>query len=417
MAFWQIFLLFTLLSSISVLWPFFVRWNTQRKALRQDHRSELSDAVQQDRKEELERTHALGEIDAEELKSLHKDLERTHSLETSSSASMAAIATGKKSRWALILSSVLVPLLSLAVYDQLGSKQDWFITDYARSLTASHTFEEEPRRELMKEIQSSLKKKPDNGEMWYLLGSVASQVGDFEESVRAFRHLKTVYPDAAAIHAELAQSLFLRAGNTVTPEVRENTAIALELDASLPTALGLSGIDAFQSGQYEQAIVLWEQAVKQLDPQSPASQVLSQGIARAQLALEASGGVRKPSAPSSSAAGPSIKVSVALGEGINAVSGDETLFVYARAWQGSKMPLAVQKLSAAALPAKITLDRSMAMWEGTDITSVPQLEVVARISKSGGATPVSGDWIASAGPVILSDKPEQVKLTITEQIP
>ena len=417
MAFWQIFLLFSFISAISLLWPFFIRWNSHRKALRQDHRSELSDAVQQDRKEELERTHALGEIDADELRSLHKDLERTHSLEINSSKPVAAIATGKKSRWFLATASVLVPLFSILLYGQLGSKQDWFITEFARSLTVSHNFEEAPRRELIKEIQQSLKSKPENGEMWYLLGSLASQVGDYEESVRAFRHLKTLYPEAAAIHAELAQSLFLRAGNTVTPEVRENTNIALGLDASLPTALGLSGIDAFQSGQYEAAITLWERAVKQLDPQSPASQVLSQGIARAQLALEASGGAKNASSSQSSNTGPSIKVSVTFGEGIDSIAGDETLFVYARAWQGSKMPLAVQKLSASVLPTEITLDRSMAMWEGTDITSVPQLEVVARVSKSGGATPVSGDWIASAGPVILSDKPEKVKLTITEQIP
>jgi cytochrome c-type biogenesis protein CcmH len=63
------------------------------------------------------------------------------------------------------------------------------------------------------------------------------------------------------------------------------------------------------------------------------------------------------------------------------------------------MPLAILKLKVKDLPAKFALDDSMSMAPGMAISRFPQVVVMARISKSGEATPRAGDLEGAIGPV------------------
>lgn len=313
-----------------------------------------------------------------------------------------------------------VPIVVFLLYQQLGAKSDWEIADIASELrrgeSSSHSLED-----LVHKVQKRLEQTPDNAKLWFMLGSLATQMSDYDEAVTAYKTLNSLHPNTAVVLAELAQALFLRAGNTITAEVRQFTQQALSLDGELTTALGLAGIDAFQSGNYQQAKSLWERAVRQLDPSSPASQVLSQGIAQAKLALEKHGqsprDASKATERENDQAALALTVKVSLGEEVKGVPENTVVFVYARAWQGPRMPLAIQRFALSELPKTITLDRSMAMAQGMDITSVAQLEVVARISVSGGASPQSGDWMATRGPVILDAKTPVIELKVAKQIP
>ncbi len=419
MVFWQVFLLFSVCSAAFLLWPMFQRWKAYKKALRLDQRSDLREAVHADREQELEKTHVLGDIDESELKSLKRDLAATSVVDSTHIASHAsrAITLGKHSRTLLIAVSVLLPLIAFGLYHAYGAKPDWEIRSLATSLSNDPENGIEDRKKLIAKIHNRLKSTPENGHLWYLLGSTATAVGDYEEAVRAYRELNKLFPDTPMIIGELAQALFLRAGSTMTPEVRKNTQLALSLNSELPTALGLAGIDAYQSGDYPQAIQYWQRAVRKLDPNSPSSQVLSQGIARAQIAQKATSRPTKNTQGTDVKDNLSLSVNVSLGENVEGVEGNETLYVYARAWQGPKMPLSTRKLSAGSLPTTVLLDKSTSMVEGLDITSASQLEVIARISKTGDPSPQSGDWMASYGPVILTEARQKVSLEISELVP
>lgn len=152
-----------------------------------------------------------------------------------------------------------------------------------------------------------------------------------------------------------------------------------------------------------------------MDPNSRTAQGYLSGISKAEKALvDAGESLEEPE--SESAPGTTIAVNVSLGDAVK-VQGDETVFIYARAWQGPKMPLAIQKLSASALPVKVELSDAMAMAPGMDINSVEQLELVARISKSGSPAPQSGDWQGSMGPVSAQELDGPVDIVIDQQIP
>ncbi|HJX17246.1 MAG TPA: hypothetical protein VJ437_03525 [Acidiferrobacterales bacterium] len=95
----------------------------------------------------------------------------------------------------------------------------------------------------------------------------------------------------------------------------------------------------------------------------------------------------------------SIKVTVKLSPALTgkAAPGD-TVFIFARAAQGPKMPLAIVRKQAKELPITVTLDDSMAMVQDMKMSSFPQLVIGARVSKTGDAIPKPGDLEGYAPP-------------------
>jgi len=77
----------------------------------------------------------------------------------------------------------------------------------------------------------------------------------------------------------------------------------------------------------------------------------------------------------------------------------DTLFIYARAPTGSRMPVAITRTTAGAWPREFRLDDSMAMTPAARLSNVPEVIVEARISKSGNATPAAGDLVGSSGAI------------------
>jgi cytochrome c-type biogenesis protein CcmH len=85
-----------------------------------------------------------------------------------------------------------------------------------------------------------------------------------------------------------------------------------------------------------------------------------------------------------------IEVSIAP-ELADKVADSDTVFIFARATQGPKVPLAATKISASSLPATITLDDSTSMGGDVTLSSVQEVEIIAVLSKNGSVKPQPGD--------------------------
>ncbi|MBE9536493.1 MAG: hypothetical protein IMF07_04870 [Proteobacteria bacterium] len=83
-----------------------------------------------------------------------------------------------------------------------------------------------------------------------------------------------------------------------------------------------------------------------------------------------------------------VSISPALGK---KVSPTDTLFIFAQAASGPRMPLAIVSLQAKDLPASFSLNDSMAMTPAFKLSNFKEVNLVARVSKSGKAVPASGD--------------------------
>ena len=156
-----------------------------------------------------------------------------------------------------------------------------------------------------------------------------------------------------------------------------------ELLGELLQGLALAGQDKFQRADYAGAIGYWERILRFAPPGSELAKTVNGSIAEARdLAAKAG----RPIAVAS------VKGTVTLDAKLKgrAAPGD-TVFVVARAAAGSRVPLAVARVTVAELPYEFTLDDSMAMAPGATISSQKSVVIVARVSKSGNALPQKGD--------------------------
>ena len=114
------------------------------------------------------------------------------------------------------------------------------------------------------------------------------------------------------------------------------------------------------------------------------------------LAIKPMTGAAVPpgSKPAEATSGTAINVTVDVSDEVRGkFNAGDVIFVYAKAKQGPRMPLAAQRMTLAELPADVVLDDSMAMVEGMNLSAFEQLVVSARVTKSGSAIAQSGDYI------------------------
>jgi cytochrome c-type biogenesis protein CcmH len=184
---------------------------------------------------------------------------------------------------------------------------------------------------------------------------------------------------------------------------------------------------AYQEGRPAEAVATWQTILAEVDPAGQEAVAIRQMIAEAQgrsaTAEPAAGsgaGAPAPAAegtasappsaavdqPAAAGAGARIQVSVSLAPALSAKADPaDTVFVFARAASGPPMPLAVQRIKVADLPATVTLDDSLAIVPSLRLSAFPQVVVGARVSKGGQAAPSPGDLEGLVGPLDLAATP------------
>jgi cytochrome c-type biogenesis protein CcmH len=93
---------------------------------------------------------------------------------------------------------------------------------------------------------------------------------------------------------------------------------------------------------------------------------------------------------------------------------DDTVFIFARTAEGSRMPLAILRKQVKDLPFTFKLDDSMAMSPASALSTASKVIVGARVSKSGNAMPQPGDLSGQSAPVNVGAT--DVKIEIKEAV-
>lgn len=376
-------------------------WRKNRRVASADSQARLNVVIHRDRLAELERDHRNGTLSAAGLVEAREELQRQLLEDTATVESVAATTGDKRTGLAIAL---LLPLLATGTYFFLGTPGA-VLPETERSQRAATDMEQ-----LTIRLAQKLEQSPDNPEGWAMLARSYKSLGRWDDAEKAFAKIGPTLDQNAELLAEYAEMLVQR-DNGFNQRARELMRKALQIEPRNMLALFLGGGEAFDGGRYAEAIGLWERLLPQLEPGGEDAQMVEASIARAR---QAGGGKSPATAPQDELhRAAAAKTQGAKANAKTAVSGrvelapalkgkadaQDVVFIFARAIDGPRMPLAALRARVADLPLEFTLDDSQALNAGSTISSVSQLRVEVRVSKSGNAMPGPGDLTGKSAPV------------------
>jgi cytochrome c-type biogenesis protein CcmH len=414
--FWIVAALFVAGALLFLLPPLFQRAAGGKKPVRAD----ITVSVYRDEMEELDRDLENGVISADQHRIAREELERRLLEDMSAEQGAAAAPPAASGRHAGMVVALAVPLLAVGLYLHLGNPEAITMAGQAPAHAAGHGgaggMTAEQIQGMIQALAARLEQNPNDAEGWAMLARSYTATGRYQEASRAYGKLNELVPDNPEILADYADVLAMAQGRKLAGAPVNLIQQALKADPGHPKSLALAGSAAFEAKDYAQAVVYWKRLQELLQPGSESYRSVAAGIAEARaLAGGASPQAAQAAAGSAAGAAPEAKVSgkvsgkVSLAPSLRSKVGPgDTLFIFARPAQGTKMPIAIARLEAGALPASFTLDDSSAMNPSMKMSGFQEVVVGARVSKSGNAIPQSGDLEGFSPPIKVGSSNIQV---------
>ena len=398
--FWLVALVLVAATVAALVWPL-LRGRATRSPEVDDS---AATEVYRDQKRQLDQELAAGAITRAERDAQLDELTARLGAELAAAAATAPAAqVSPRTPYAAALILVAtIPASALLLYVVFGHP------DALRGATQADErapMSHEQIAAMVDKLAARMKEQPEDPKGWQLLARAYSAMGRFKDANAAFAEAAKRSPEDPALLADWADALAML-NQSLQGEPSRLIARALELDPNHPKALALSASAAFDRKDYATAIAQWRRLKMQFAPDSAETKEIDATIAEAEAAQRgapaASGAPPAPAPASADAAvgtgtAPSIEASAITGRVAldpklaDRVAPGDALFIFARAVNGPRMPLAVIRTTAGDLPRAFRLDDSMAMAPIARLSGATEVVVEARISKSGSATPSPGD--------------------------
>lgn len=253
-------------------------------------------------------------------------------------------------------------------------------------------------------LETRLEDDPGEIDGWRLLGRSYAALEKPDKASMAFARAAALAPDDPDVLVDAAESRALATPQrTFDREAAAQLQRALRLQPHHQRARWFLGIALRQAGDPAAAARTWEPLLSTVDAATAATLRPEIEAARTAAGL--------PPLPAAAAsASDALTVSVLLDPGLAArVRPDPAaaVFVIARPVDGPPMPVAVEKHNVADLPLTATLDDADSPMPAQPLSAWREVEVIARISRTGNATPGSGD---------LESKPVRIRLPASDAV-
>jgi len=369
-------------------------------------RDAVNVSVYRDQLRELEADLEGGVLSRDRYDEAKRELER-RLLDDAASAGEGATAA-PRTRYAALVVGVTVPVLAGMLYVLTGTPGALDVERVAAE--QSHAMDRQQMEAMVERLAQKLKESGEpNAEGWAMLGRSYNSMGRYEDAVTAYKTaLKNGPPDARLL-ADYADALAMVQGRTLAGEPEKLIQQALKLDPQNVKALALAGTVAFDKKNYREAAAHWEKILAVVPPDSETAQAIKSSIAEARslaglpaqapAAAQPAQARAEPAAAKGAVAG-SVAGEVRLDPALaSRVKPDDTVFIFARPANGTRMPLAVLRKTASQLPAKFVLDDAMAMSPESKLSAHAEVVVGALVTKSGSAMAQAGDLEGVSKPV------------------
>lgn len=360
---------------------------------------QLNTSIYREQLARLDQDQAEGLLGKEDYAQARAELQRRLLEDTQEADATAKLHAPRKTMAAVALA---VPIAAAALYLTIGNPGS-----LSPAGAGAHMAQQQDLEVLVASLARKLEKEPDNLKGWAMLARSYKVMGRNAEAELAFEHAGAFIDDDAQMLANYADVAASNAGGSFKGKPAQLIAKALKADPQNPMALWLSGTEALSSNEYDRALATWGRLMPLLAPGSDDERMLKGAMdevrARAgkgaPLAALSSANAAAAS-PAKTAAAPAAKAGVSgtveLEPALKAKAAPGDIVMVIARLPGTRVPLVVMRAPASQLPLKFSLDDSMAMNPQALLSTASEVEVEARVSRSGMAKPESGDLLSAA---------------------
>lgn len=424
--FWGGIVLMLIVAIGIIVWPLL-----KQRELRSVAYKDSNLGLYEDKLAELEADLAEGRIDNLAYQAAREELDREllADIPEASRENAADLygAVAKRKPALAMLVAALLPAISLLLYLQIGM--------HAESASFHQQLAEQPQKQMSVEemttiLEDRLKTQGGDAQAWAMLARAYKHLGRYDEAVSAF-DVAIEQGKTAQLLLEQVEAMALANGQRFDDKSRAQILKVLDMQPDNANALWFAGVAEYQFGEYWQSVDHLARLAEIAGSDEQVRQSIGFYLVKIREELASKGEDLQPidevmqlvtqkddsMQPAHDGAVTRLTVNVDVSDEIRKQVGASTaVFVYAKAQQGPKMPLAVQRLTLADLPTTVGLDDSMAMVEGMNLSNFDKVVVAARVSKSGTAVTQSGDYLGSIDVDDVSASPT-VDVTIDRLVP
>jgi len=295
-------------------------------------------------------------------------------------------------RWMVYLLALTIPLLAGTLYLILGNVKA--ISHSKEMAVANPETPSAPDiHKMIAGLAERLKADPNDAQGWLMLGRSYKYLEQYPQAVDAFANAYRLLGDQPEVMLLYAEAIAYGNNKNLTGKPAELIAKALTLEPENLNALWLGGMVKAQQNDPATAIKMWQKLEALLPPGSEARKEMQTLLAKmGSPVAKGTGQAETSQAPIASAV--SVDVEVSLAAALQkSVKPSDTVFIYAQALSGPKMPIAIVRKLVADLPARVNLNDTMAMMPEVKLSNFDKVKLLARISKSGNAMTQPGDFL------------------------
>ncbi|MEO9271280.1 c-type cytochrome biogenesis protein CcmI [Serratia ureilytica] len=370
-------------------------------------RDALNKAFYQDRLSELEQDEQQGVVAErpELVKELQQNLLNDIPVEQAEQAKPI-------NRWALVPGVLLLLAVTVGFYLKTGGLAqvlDWRLVQAQMPELRERVANKRAKPLSMEEIarlglglRTELQQDDRNINDWMMLGRVGMALNNATTATQAFAHAYQLDPNSLEVRLGYAEVLTRSNDPEDNKQATQLLRRMIAENHSDPRVLSLLAFNAFEQGDFKQAIGAWQVMLQLLPANDPRAEVIKRSIAQAKA----------------QAGGETVKLNVTVSlspQAAKAMPPQGTLVISVTDGV-SPVPVAVKQLPLSRFPLSFSLDDSNAMMPERLLSAQHQVQVRVRLSQDGLATPQPGDWFGESSLQTFSGK-EQVSVQINKQVP
>lgn len=417
--FWLAILLLIVVALL-IVWRIFTVPHNTIGAENENIRQETNITLYHEHLSQLNNDLAEGSIEQDSYVQLKAELDKTLLQDAKLSHNSVVEKQQKSWLWPVaiafaIVSFSLYSYMILGAYPQLNSPT-------AINENEAHS-ELNPEQMLvfrLQQLQREVKNDPTNSQAWFSLGQAYISAGEFDNAIEAFDRVMKQVGEHAELLGPKAQAMYYKNNQQINGDIQAVIDKALALDSLDASTNILLGMDSFSNRDFAKAVKYWETVLNSGRPGiSPQALMGAVEEAKNQLRMSNDDTSLAGGADEIDPSLPRLMVNVSLADNVQkalASGEDKTVFIYAIAADGPRMPLAAVKIKASDLPINIVLDDEQAMTPQMRLSSVDKVHIYAVVSMQGSVGIKSGDFKAQALNINTQEK-NAIKMEISIAVP